>query len=63
MSFSFILKTTILDEFSEFNKRVIDVLRQPLEDKVITIAQTKGNEAFPLNFILLAAINICPYGN
>lgn len=51
-----------LDEFPEFEKRVIEALRQPLEDKVITVARAKSSVAFPANFILIAAMNPCPCG-
>ncbi|MDO8492862.1 MAG: YifB family Mg chelatase-like AAA ATPase, partial [bacterium] len=52
-----------LDEFPEFERRVIDALRQPLEDKVITISRQRGSGLFPANFILVAAMNPCPCGN
>ena len=52
-----------LDEFPEFDRKVIDVLRQPLEDKVVTVSRAKGSAHFPANFILVAAMNPCPCGN
>lgn len=52
-----------LDEFPEFDRRVIEALRQPLEDRVVTVARAKGSETFPANFILIAAMNPCPCGN
>ncbi len=52
-----------LDEFPEFERRVIDSLRQPLEDRVITVSRAKGTAQFPANFILVAAMNPCPCGN
>ena len=52
-----------VDEFPEFERRVIDSLRQPLEDKVINISRSKGSAIFPANFILIATMNPCPCGN
>lgn len=52
-----------LDEFPEFDRRVMESLRQPLEDKVVSIARSKGSALFPANFILIAAMNPCPCGN
>ena len=46
-----------LDEFPEFGQRVLEVLRQPLEDKMVTIARAQGTLTFPSNFILIAAMN------
>lgn len=52
-----------LDEFPEFEKRVIESLRQPLEDNVVSISRAKGTALFPSNFILIAAMNPCPCGH
>ena len=52
-----------LDEFPEFDRRVIEALRQPLEEKAITVARSSGVETFPAQFILVAAMNPCPCGN
>lgn len=51
-----------LDEFSEFPKSVLEVLRQPLEDGKVTISRASGSLAFPSTFILVAASNPCPCG-
>ncbi|HRH31678.1 MAG TPA: ATP-binding protein, partial [Candidatus Paceibacterota bacterium] len=51
-----------LDEFPEFERRVIETLREPLEDHVVTISRSKGAETFPSDFIFLAAMNPCPCG-
>lgn len=51
-----------LDEFPEFPRSIIETLRQPLEDKTITIARTSGSYTFPANCMLVAAQNPCPCG-
>lgn len=51
------------DEFPEFDKRVLESLRQPLEDGVVHISRVRGTETFPANIILIAAMNPCPCGN
>lgn len=52
-----------MDEFPEFDRRVIESLRQPLEDKVISVSRAKGTAHFPANVLLVAAMNPCPCGN
>ena len=52
-----------LDEFPEFERRVIESLRQPLEDGFITISRVKDTIKFPAQIMLIAAMNPCPCGN
>lgn len=51
-----------LDELPKFGQRVLETLRQPIEDKVITISRAQGSLTFPANFQLIAAMNPCPCG-
>jgi magnesium chelatase family protein len=51
-----------LDEFPEFGPRVLEVMRQPMEDKAVTISRAKGSLTFSANFQLIAAMNPCPCG-
>lgn len=52
-----------LDEFPEFDRRVIETLRQPLEERFITVSRAKGSARFPANVILIATMNPCPCGH
>lgn len=52
-----------LDEFPEFERRVIDALRQPLEDRIVNVSRAKGSAQFPAHFTLITAMNPCPCGN
>lgn len=51
------------DEFPEFNRMTIEALRQPLEDRVITVARARDSITFPAKFILIATSNPCPCGH
>ncbi|MBU2494906.1 MAG: YifB family Mg chelatase-like AAA ATPase [Candidatus Omnitrophota bacterium] len=52
-----------LDELPEFDRSVLEVLRQPLEEGLVHISRAKGSVSFPASFILIAAMNPCPCGN
>lgn len=51
-----------LDEIAEFPMQTLEVLRQPLEDRMITISRAQGTLSFPAHFTLIAAMNPCPCG-
>lgn len=51
-----------LDELPEFPRSVLEVLRQPLEDRYVTVSRANGNFTFPTSFVCIAAMNPCPCG-
>lgn len=51
-----------LDELPEFGSRILETLRQPLEDRVISISRSAGSLTYPANFTLIASMNPCPCG-
>ncbi len=51
-----------LDELPEFGSRILETLRQPLEDKIISISRSAGSLTYPANFMLIASMNPCPCG-
>ncbi len=52
-----------LDEMPEYPRTVLESLRQPLEDRVITVTRTKASIEYPASFMLVASMNPCPCGN
>lgn len=51
-----------LDELPEFGSKMLEMLRQPIEDKVVTLSRATGTVTFPANFMLIASMNPCPCG-
>jgi magnesium chelatase family protein len=51
-----------LDELPEFGHSVLEAIRQPLEDRMVTVSRAQGNVTFPANFMLVGAMNPCPCG-
>ena len=51
-----------LDELAEFSRHTLDALRQPIEDKKVSISRVNGTHTFPSNFMFIAAMNPCPCG-
>jgi magnesium chelatase family protein len=51
-----------LDELPEFNRKTLEVMRQPMEDRIVTISRALRSSTFPADFMLVAAANPCPCG-
>ena len=54
------LRALFLDEMPEFNRKTLEVLRQPIEEDSVAISRALRSTTFPAEFILVAAINPCP---
>lgn len=52
-----------LDELPEFSRDVLEALRQPLEDRIVTVARAQATHIFPADFMLICSMNPCPCGN
>ncbi|MBO8158627.1 YifB family Mg chelatase-like AAA ATPase [Thermosyntropha sp.] len=52
-----------LDELPEFSRDVLEALRQPLEDRIVTVARAHSTHVFPADFLLICSMNPCPCGN
>ncbi|MBO5618770.1 MAG: YifB family Mg chelatase-like AAA ATPase [Paludibacteraceae bacterium] len=52
-----------LDELPEYKRSALEVMRQPLEDRTVTVARTKSTVSYPASFMLIAAMNPCPCGH